>query len=302
MRRRSRYEDDWDGEDDWDDGDRWDDGDDEGRRNWPVVLLVAVMLGAIAVGSLLLAKSDRDTGGGVALPTTSTASAESTSLATASSATASVTASSASATASASAPTRTPTPTTTATATATSVAADPPGELVALQTVPAVRDVIVAINGHNVASDGTGLIPLAQDQRHGTIEFVGLVSTPALMQVQLVAWSDGQTTSARSLDTLPGPVAQIGLVVSTRVQVTLDDPSLAGDQVEFSSEAGPVDVPLGTVHWLPARRAIEATDGFVEQTLTYVSEWTIDDHGRTTRLAYEEFHARPEVKWVVKPG
>jgi hypothetical protein len=192
-----------------------------------------------------------------------------------------------------------PVPLTSVTTPATSTSAALP-EVQMIQIVPPTRDVIVRINGGDMASDALGRIALPADQRHGTIEVIGRNAEPIVQRVDFTAWVDGNTSTLRSLDDLSGPVAQIGFSIDSRVIVdtTPATPVGADVHVTFASAAATVDLPLGETNWLPTMQAMPTANGLVSRTFTYTAQ-TIDVDGVSSQLLPQQFTASPEALWTV---
>lgn len=173
-------------------------------------------------------------------------------------------------------------------------------EVQMIQIVPATRDVIVRIDGTDMASDALGRIALPADHRHGTIEVIGRNAEPIVQRVDFTSWGDGNTSTSRSLDDLSGPVAQIGFSIDSRVIVATTPATPAGEGVHitFASAATTVDVPVGETQWLPTMQAVPTADGLIARALTYTAQ-TINVDGLSTQLPPQQFTASPEALWTV---
>ncbi len=171
-------------------------------------------------------------------------------------------------------------------------------EVSSIQVVPAVRDVIVQINGTMMASNDLGMIEVPPASRHGSITYIGIRSTPALRQVDFIGWDDGSQAATRPLDRLEGPTAQIGLVVRSRVMVTTTAPEPVAGDIQFTSEAGPLQLTIGQPTWVMSDRAIAGGEGFTPQSLTYSTQ-SLLSAGVALPVAVQSFTAAPEAQWMV---
>lgn len=187
-------------------------------------------------------------------------------------------------------------PPTTVAASSTSVAEAPPVR--SIQTVPAVRDVIVAVDGREVATDSSGAIELGPGDADATIEILGIRSDPPLERVEFMAWSDGSTVAARRLDGVAGPTVQVGLRVQRRVVVTAGPASTSSTTLELTSGAGPIEVAVGEPVWVTALRAVPSDTGLVAEELTYVAR-TVGTETASRPVEPQRFVASPEAIWVV---
>ena len=172
-----------------------------------------------------------------------------------------------------------------------------------LQTVPAVRDVIVEIGGVLMATDSNGRITVADGLR-GTITVIGRESDPSLQQAQFSSWADGNTQPSRDAGELHGPVAQVGVTVLSRIITTVDGVADGAtpptSAATFTSEAGPLTLTLGQPQWVPAIRAVIAGGGFAEQALHYTAT-SISTDGADSPVAPQQFVPTPEALWEITP-
>ncbi len=173
-------------------------------------------------------------------------------------------------------------------------------EVEMIQIVPATRDVIVRIDGTDMASDALGRIALPTDHRHGAIEVIGRNAEPIVQRVDFTGWGDGNTSTSRSLDDVSGPVAQIGFSIDSRVivETTPATPAGEGAHITFASVAATVDVPVGETQWLPTMQAVPTGDGLIARSVTYTAQ-TITVDGASTQLSPQQFTASPEALWTV---
>jgi hypothetical protein len=178
-----------------------------------------------------------------------------------------------------------------------------PGVLVtAIQTVPAIRDFIVEIDGERLSSDSAGTIALpAEVSADSTVVLIGVHNEPPLWQVVFTTWSDGNTQTVRRLDSVPGPVATVGLLVSTRVIVTTQPPLGGEPSAVITTGQWEFTVPLDEPRWLPSARAVPSGDGLVEEVFTYTATALLTNDG-TQVIAGQSFRATPEAVWVIAAG
>lgn len=172
-------------------------------------------------------------------------------------------------------------------------------EVDTLQTVPALRDVIIEIDGTPLATDALGRVAVPAALRHGTIEVMGQVAEPMLQQVTFARWADGGTDPSRPLDTLIGPIAQIGLTVLSNVVVQTSATSSLQTTVRFVSAAGAIDLDTATPTWVVATRVLPVPGGIVAEPITYQAAALIDGD-RTVPLAPQAFFPTPEALWEVQ--
>lgn len=170
-----------------------------------------------------------------------------------------------------------------------------------IQTVPALRDFIVIIDGEPFATNSAGRIAVPDSASQGTIEVIGIRNEPPLWQVVFTSWSDGSTETARALDSIAGPVAQIGLLVSTRVIATAQPPVSGESSLVVSAADWTFTVPLDQPQWLPSARAVPAAGGLQEENFSYTATALLTDDG-TQVLVAQSFHATPEAVWVIDAG
>ena len=71
-------------------------------------------------------------------------------------------------------------------------------EVESLQTVPAIRDLVVEINGRRYATGADGTVAVLPEDRHGAVTVVGIRAEPALLQATFTGWADGSTAPTRS--------------------------------------------------------------------------------------------------------
>lgn len=167
-----------------------------------------------------------------------------------------------------------------------------------IQTVPAVRDIIVEIGGRRLATDGSGSISVPSDLSGSPVQLVGLVAEPQIQSVGMIAWSDGETSPQRSLADVDGPVLLLGLELSSRVFVEVD-PSLPDlDTVEFvSSDGERISLPTSGPSWVVSDRVVNDGDGeFGTERLEYAIDTAQFDD---IALASATYQPRPEAVWRV---
>ncbi len=172
----------------------------------------------------------------------------------------------------------------------------------ALQTVPPVRDVIVDIGGVEMATDALGQLSVGELDDWMTIEIVGRDANPTLQQVTFTAWSDDDVSKIRAIRNLQGPVATIGVEISSRVVVevvTADGTAVREASVAFDSPVGPVSLVAGAPQWLPAARAVPSAGGLVPQELTYTPTSVTLSDGTVHAATAQTLAATPEVLWQV---
>lgn len=166
-----------------------------------------------------------------------------------------------------------------------------------IQTVPAVRDIIFEIDGRRLATDASGSITVPSELAGARLELVGLVAEPRIRSVEMIAWSDGETSPRRSLADADGPVLQLGLELSSRVFVDID-PSLPDvDEVDFvSSDGERISLPTTGPSWVVSDRIVTDGDDFGTVRLQY----TIDtEQFADTVFAAATYQPRPEAVWRV---
>ena len=165
-----------------------------------------------------------------------------------------------------------------------------------LQIVPALRGVVVDIGGQRFVSDADGAIQVPSVRQHGVATVIGIADQPSLRRVGFLQWADGDRRTMRSLDSLSGPVAQIGFTLSYRVvvQVPGDGPAV----VRFTSEAGPVSLKNGSAQWVPAAQAVGGPGGLTTQEFSYVVS-TYERGGVATPVPAQTFLSSPEALWRV---
>ncbi len=167
-------------------------------------------------------------------------------------------------------------------------------QVVSIQTVPAVRNLIVEIDGRRVATDARGAIDLAPDDIDAEIEVIGLTAVPALSEVEFLQWSDGNTDQIRSVAEMPGPVIQLGLRVSNRVIVEIDESAPPATFVEFvSDQVGQFAVSVGEPTFLVSQQARPINEALLAETIEYTVDPSQADYARST------FQARPESIWTI---
>jgi hypothetical protein len=180
-------------------------------------------------------------------------------------------------------------------------AAGPPVAVTWIQTVPAVRDLIVRINGVNMATDGNGQISISPSQQEATIEVVGRKDSPTLQQVAFTGWADGRTNATRSLSEIRGPIAQIGVAVSSRVTVALDGIDTPNARVDLGSVAEPISIVVGQPQWVVQTKAVANSGALFTQAITYTpTSITLRDSTVLT-AAPQQLAATPEALWTIRP-
>ncbi len=165
-----------------------------------------------------------------------------------------------------------------------------------LQVVPALPGVVVDIDGQQFVTDAQGTIDVPAARQHGTATVVGIADRPSLRRVGFLQWADGDRSAARSLDTVTGPVAQIGVTLSYRVVVQA--PGDGAAVVRFTSEVGPFSLVSGTTQWVPAAQAITTATGLSTQEFTYVAI-AYERAGVVTPVTAHTFLSTPEALWTV---
>lgn len=169
-----------------------------------------------------------------------------------------------------------------------------------IAVVPSQRDVIVEIDGVRLASDDEGRIAVPELLRGGTVTVIGRAAEPVVEQVAFSAWADGDTRAVRPLAGITGPVAQLGLTVSTNVTVVSTTPTPEGAAVRFSSADGVVEVPVGASQWVVATLPVGGPSGLTTVDLTYTAVSIVDETG-ATELPSQAFAPTPEALWEVRP-
>jgi len=164
-----------------------------------------------------------------------------------------------------------------------------------IRTVPAVRDVILDIDGRQVATDAAGTVTVTADEADAIVTVIGTVAEPAVQTATFGMWADGSTEPERSLDTVAGPVAEIGLLVRSRVVVAAVDPRAAGTTATFDTPFGAVDLELGAPAWVPATVAVASADGLVATDLTYSLRGLSDGSASSAQT----FRPTPEATWRI---
>ena len=164
-----------------------------------------------------------------------------------------------------------------------------------IQTVPALPNVVVDVAGRRAVSDDDGAIELGPDEAEATVRFVGLDLDldPPTQSVELAAWSDGSTDLERSLSTIPGPVAELGLVVSNRVFVEMADPGPSDTIAVFRTELGNLGVRIREFSWVPEHVANVTSEGLESTTLTY----TLVEPSSAVTAPELTFRPTPEAIW-----
>lgn len=190
------------------------------------------------------------------------------------------------------------TPVSTSTSTTSAAPTDVAEPVRAIQLVPALRDVIVRIDGQDIASDDEGVVLVPETSVGGDVGFVGLRAQPALREVSFGSWSDGDMRAERSLADLEGPVVEIGLVVSNRVTVSTRESVPAGSEIEFESPAGSMVLTVGRTAWVPSVRAVQSVEGFEEQSLFYTTRSLLTPEA-VIEIGAADFEPTPEALWVV---
>jgi hypothetical protein len=175
-----------------------------------------------------------------------------------------------------------------------------PAPATAIQTVPAVRDFVVEVDGRAFSSDASGLIEIGDQGAAAVITVVGIVAVPPLEQVEFLAWSDGTRALARTVGSVRGPTVQLGVVVKDRITVAVQPPDARTSLVTFSTEGGIVVLQEGSPQWVIRSRAVADGDAVIEQDLTYtVESMTID--GSPAVVAPSTFIPSPEAIWTIQP-
>lgn len=200
-------------------------------------------------------------------------------------------------------PTTAPVSTSVRTATPTTVAPTTGAEavastVIAVQTVPAVRDFIFEIDGRRVATDRDGRVAVASGDR--IVSVVGIQADPALQLVDFASWGDGDTHISRALNALggSGPVAQVGVSIRSRVVVRSGQPNRAGS-ADFASTAGTVHFDLNQPRWVLAARAVVTSGGFFEERLTYTLKSVTFDGTDKPVPTTQQFTPTPEALWLI---
>ncbi|MCU1503008.1 MAG: hypothetical protein JWM12_2362 [Ilumatobacteraceae bacterium] len=176
----------------------------------------------------------------------------------------------------------------------------PKAEVTHLQIVPAVRDVIVVVNGNRYTSDPDGTIALAPADRHGDAEVFGLGASPPLEHMDFIGWGDGDTHVVRPLDSLTGPLAQIAFSLSYRVQTAAGTIPPGQATVVFDTTIGRQVLTIGQPEWLVASRAVASPAGLVTEPVVYTA-LSFTRGPTTTPIAATNFTPSPEAVWVVVP-
>ena len=188
----------------------------------------------------------------------------------------------------------TPVPTTLPDQAATPTAPAAVAEVTTIQIVPAARDVVVEVDGASYASTSDGLITLPPAARHGSLQFIGFRETPALRQATFATWADGGASATRALDTLTGPVVQLGVTISYRVTVA----AAGADSVDLYSALGALNVPVDAPRWVPAAQAVAGPEGLVPQPITYTVQ-SVEQAGQQVAVTPISYTPTPEALWTV---
>lgn len=170
-----------------------------------------------------------------------------------------------------------------------------PAPVTRIQTVPAERDVIIEVDGERFATDNRGFVALTGTAPDATVRVVGLLADPPIQAVEFSRWGDGSLDPARTLDTIDGPVAQIGLTVYSRVLVDTDDERPVGTTASFTSNLRDLDVALGRPTWIPAAIAVPSPTGLVPLDVTY----TLTGLPAGAAVPAQEFRPTPEATWLI---
>lgn len=170
--------------------------------------------------------------------------------------------------------------------------------VVFIQTVPAVRNLIMRVDGRTLATNAEGAVALTADEADAVVEVVGLAAEPSIERVALVQWSDGSRELERSMLGAPGPVLQIGLEVRNRVFVELAESAPAVETLRFVSTTGDeLTIEVGSPAWVPRSRAVPAPDGSMVAEMVEFRLEPGDD-----ALMAATYAAEPEATWVVEGG
>jgi hypothetical protein len=172
--------------------------------------------------------------------------------------------------------------------------------LIAIQTVPAIADVVVRIDGTEVVSDANGVIAVPQTTTDGDVELVGLRHESPSHRVGFTGWGDGDTRSVRPLATIDGPFAQVGFELSYLVEAAVGPVPPGGATVTFTSEVGPVVLVVGEPTWVVASRAVSSPEGIVGQQLTFTA--SVFQRGSTLTPSGVKCVALPMAVWQAIKG
>ncbi|MET0458357.1 MAG: hypothetical protein ABW195_03870 [Ilumatobacteraceae bacterium] len=164
-----------------------------------------------------------------------------------------------------------------------------------IQTVPAVRDVIIEVGGQRMATDAGGAITLTGDEVDATVRVIGTVARPAVQTVDFAMWADGSAVAERPLDSLSGPVAQVGLVLRSRVVVRGAEPGQVGTTASFTSNVGDIDLTVDEPSWVPAAVAVASPDGLAPVAATY----SLQAVSEGTPSGSQDFRPTPEATWQI---
>jgi hypothetical protein len=168
-----------------------------------------------------------------------------------------------------------------------------------IQTVPAVRDLIVRINGVNMATDGNGQISIPPSEQAAMIEVVGRNDSPTLQQVAFTGWADGRTNTSRFLSEIPGPIAQIGVAVSSRVTVALDGIDSQSARVDLGSVTEPISIVVGQPQWVVQAKAVAKSGALFTQAITYTPTSITLRDATVLTAAPQQLAATPEALWTI---
>jgi hypothetical protein len=187
---------------------------------------------------------------------------------------------------------------TTSTSTAESTTTVAPTPVETIELVPPLRDVVVEVDRVEFVSDANGTIAVPASLRGGSFSFIGVREQPPLRQVTFDRWADGTGSDRRSLAEVSGPVARIGVVEQRRITVWSSLATPAGTQVHLESQAGPLNLPVGTTTWVDAVRADDTDGALVTEELTYTADEIVVD-GTVSPISPQTFSPTPEALWVV---
>lgn len=163
--------------------------------------------------------------------------------------------------------------------------------VVALQTVPALTDVVVKVGERTYASGADGRIDLSDADPVGVVHVVGRVDGSPLVRVTFTGWADGRADTVRTLSELAGPVVQIGFSVAYQVQV-----AGATGTVALDSAVGTVEMTAGRPVTLIAAQARRDGAQLVVEVVSYTVRRPA---GETTPSMPTWFTPTPGAVWTI---
>lgn len=170
----------------------------------------------------------------------------------------------------------------------------------AVQTVPAVRDVVIAVDGRLVSTDAAGRVVLTGLRDDTIVDVLGIQAEPAIAQVDVTIWSDGSTEGTRVASSFDDRTVELGLAVRHRVTVVSDDERI--DAVSFDDGAGgALDLAVGAPAWVTAQRTVLVDGALRTERVAYAAVSGVSG-GVRRAVVRDEFEAAPESLWRVLPA